>query len=48
MGQAYGFAYDENAGPVPPAPQGQPEVPSKFDPLPSGANVLTITLGAWN
>lgn len=48
MGQAYGFAYDENAGPVPPAPQGQPEVPAKFDPLPSGANVLTITLGAWN
>jgi hypothetical protein len=48
MGQAYGFAYDENAGPVPPAPQGQPEVPSKFDPLPAGANVLTITLGAWN
>lgn len=47
MGQAYGFAYDENAGPVPPAPQGQPEVPSKFDPLPSGAKVLTITLGAW-
>ena len=47
MGQAYGFAYDENAGPVPPAPQGQPEVPSKFDPLPSGADVLTITLGAW-
>jgi hypothetical protein len=48
MGQAYGFAYDENAGPVPPAPQGQPEVPSKFDPLPSKANVLTITLGAWS
>jgi hypothetical protein len=48
MGQAYGFAYDENAGPVPPAPQGQPEVPSKFDPLPSGANTLTITLGAWS
>lgn len=48
MGQAYGFAYDENAGPVPPAPQGQPEVPSKFDPLPAGANVLTITLGAWD
>lgn len=48
MGQAYGFAYDENAGPVPPAPSGQPEVPSKFDPLPAGANVLTITLGAWN
>jgi hypothetical protein len=48
MGQAYGFAYDENAGPVPPAPTGQPEVPSKFDPLPPGANVLTITLGAWS
>lgn len=48
MGQAYGFAYDENAGPVPPAPPGQPEVPSKFDPLPAGANVLTITLGAWS
>lgn len=48
MGQAYGFAYDENAGPVPPVPQGQPEVPSKFDPLPAGANVLTITLGAWS
>lgn len=48
MGQAYGFAYDENAGPVPPAPQGQPEVPSKFDPLPPGANTLTITLGAWS
>lgn len=47
MGQAYGFAYDENAGPVPPAPPCQPEVPSKFDPLPPGANVLTITLGAW-
>mgnify|MGYP003325531992 CR=1 FL=1 len=47
MGQAYGFAYDENAGPVPPAPSGQPEVPAKYDPLPKGANVLTITLGAW-
>lgn len=47
MGQAYGFAYDENAGPVPPAPTGQPNVPSKFDPLPSGADMLTITLGAW-
>ncbi|MEI8381916.1 MAG: beta-1,3-glucanase family protein [Planctomycetota bacterium] len=48
MGQAYGFAYDENAGPVPPAPPGQPEVPAKYDPLPKGANVLAITLGAWS
>lgn len=48
MGQAYGFAYDENAGPVPPAPAGQPEVPAKYDPLPKGAKVLTITLGAWS
>jgi len=47
MGQSYGFAYDENAGPVPPAPTGQPEVPSKFDPLPSGAATVTITLGPW-
>lgn len=48
MGQVYGFAYDENAGPLPPAPRGQPEVPAKYDPLPPGAKVLTITLGAWN
>jgi hypothetical protein len=47
MGQAYGFAYDENAGPVPPAPVGQPEVPSKYDPLPKDATSLTITLDAW-
>ncbi|MEI6411571.1 MAG: hypothetical protein WCR52_19435 [Bacteroidota bacterium] len=48
MGQAYGFAYDENAGPIPPAPAGQPEVPSKFDPLPPGTSGMTITLGPWN
>lgn len=47
MGQAYGFAYDENAGPVPPAPVGQPPVPSKFDPVPGGANTITITVGPW-
>lgn len=47
MGQAYGFAYDENAGPIPPAPTGQPEVPSKYDPLPVGTKGLTVTLGEW-
>ena len=48
MGQAYGFAYDENPGPVPPAPTGQPEVPSKYDPLSKKATTITITLGAWS
>lgn len=48
MGQAYGFAYDENAGPVPPAPTGQPEVPSKFDPVPSGTTTINIALGPWD
>lgn len=47
MGQAYGFAYDENAGPIPPAPTGQPEVPSKYDPLPVGTKGLVVTLGEW-
>ena len=47
MGQSYGFAYDENPGPVPPAPTNQPEVPSKYDPLPKGTNTITITLGPW-
>ncbi len=47
MGQAYGFAFDENPGPVPPAPNGQPEVPSKFDPVPENTTTMTITLGAW-
>ena len=47
MGAAYGFAYDENGGPVPPAPVGQPEVPSKFDQnVPVGATIQ-ITFGQW-
>jgi hypothetical protein len=47
MGSAYGFAYDENGGPVPPAPVGQPEVPSKFDQnVPVGATIQ-ITFGPW-
>jgi hypothetical protein len=48
MGSAYGFAFDENPGPVPPAPAGQPEVPSKFDPVPVGTDKITITLGPWS
>ncbi len=47
MGQAYGFAFDENAGPVPPAPSGQPPVPSKFDPVPGATTTIRVTLGAW-
>jgi hypothetical protein len=47
MGTAYGFGYDENPGPVPPAPQNQPEVPSKFDPVPGGTTTITITLDPW-
>ncbi|MGH8045742.1 MAG: hypothetical protein ACREKL_00725, partial [Chthoniobacterales bacterium] len=47
MGSAYGFAFDENGGPVPPAPSGQPEVPSKFDQnVPIGAT-LQVTFGPW-
>jgi hypothetical protein len=47
MGAAYGFAFDENGGPVPPAPVGQPEVPSKFDQnVPVGATIQ-ITFGQW-
>ena len=46
MGSAYGFAFDENGGPVPPAPAG-PEVPSKFDGnVPVGATIQ-ITFGQW-
>lgn len=48
MNQAYGFAYDENPGPVPPTPNDQPPVPSKYDPSPFGTNTLTITLGLWS
>jgi hypothetical protein len=47
MGSAYGFAFDENPGPVPPAPAGQPEIPSKFDPVPAGTTEITITLDPW-
>lgn len=47
MGAAYGFAFDENGGPVPPAPSGQPEVPSKFDQnVPVGASIQ-INFGPW-
>ncbi len=47
MGSAYGFAFDENGGPVGPAPDGQPEVPSKFDgDVPPGAT-MDITFGPW-
>jgi hypothetical protein len=44
MGSAYGFAYDENPGH---GPANQPNVPSKFDPVPAGATTATITLGPW-
>jgi hypothetical protein len=44
MAQAYGFAYDENPGH---GPAGQPNVPSKFDPVPAGTTTATITLGPW-
>lgn len=47
MSAAYGFAYDENAGPVPPAPADQPEVPSKFDSTVTPGSTVQITLGAW-
>jgi hypothetical protein len=47
MGSAYGFSFDENPGPVPPVPSGQPEVPSKFDPVPPGTTTITVTLGPW-
>lgn len=44
MGSAYGFAFDEN--PTHGAP-GQPNVPAKFDPVPTGTTMVTITLGPW-
>jgi hypothetical protein len=48
MGAAYGFAFDEKGGPVPPAPVNQPEVPSKFDQnVPVGATIQ-ITFGPWS
>jgi hypothetical protein len=44
MGSAYGFAFDENPGH---GPAGQPNVPSKFDPVPAGTTTITVTLGPW-
>lgn len=47
MAQAYGFAFDEDPGPVPPAPSGQPHVPAKFETVPAGTTTITVTLGSW-
>ncbi|MGH7171310.1 MAG: beta-1,3-glucanase family protein [Gemmataceae bacterium] len=44
MAQAYGFAFDENPGH---GPAGQPNVPSKWEPVPAGTTTATITLGPW-
>ncbi|AVP98920.1 hypothetical protein C7S18_17805 [Ahniella affigens] len=44
MGQAYGFAYDES--PVH-GPLNQPNVPSKFDPAPTGTVTVQIVFGPW-
>lgn len=43
MGQAYGFAYDEN----PMFVNAAAPVPSKFDPVPIDTTSITITLGKW-
>lgn len=47
MGSAYGFGFDENGGPVPPAPRNQPEVPSKFDGIVPPGSKIQVTLGPW-
>ena len=44
MGQSYGFGYDES--PVHSTP-GQPNVPSKFDPVPNTARTIALTFGPW-
>lgn len=44
MGQAYGFAYDEDPTHATP---GQPPVPSKFDPVPAQTRSIDVTLGPW-
>lgn len=44
MASAYGFAYDENPVHV---SFSQPNVPSKFDPVPAGTTSIAITLGPW-
>jgi hypothetical protein len=46
MGMAYGFPYDESYA-VTGLPT-QPQVPSKFDPIPAGTTTMTITLGPWD
>jgi hypothetical protein len=43
MGTAYGFPDDE----TPTTPSGQPQVPAKFDPVPSGVSTVTLTLDPW-
>jgi len=47
MGSAYGFAYDENGGPIPPVVAG-PEVPSKFDGTVTPGSSMQLTFGAWS
>lgn len=44
MSSAYGFGYDENPTH---GPAGQPNVPSKFDPVPNGTTTIAIALGPW-
>ena len=44
---AYGFAYDEDAGPVPPAPANQPHVPSKFDGTVLIGSEVTLIVAPW-
>jgi hypothetical protein len=44
MASAYGFGFDETPGH---GPANQPNVPSKFDPVPAGTISATITLGPW-
>jgi hypothetical protein len=48
MGQAYGFAYDEDPVHASPSTGNQPTVPSKFDPAPATTATITITVGAWS
>jgi len=44
---AYGFGFDENAGPVPPAPANQPDVPSKFDGTVVINSEVTLIVAPW-
>jgi hypothetical protein len=43
MGQAYGFSFDESPG----IPTDQPNVPSKFEPVPPQSQSITVTLDPW-